>query len=85
MPASYRVMVATAISGGVLAFAVALFSGRLYLTLRNTMSLFFFHARHGLKEHPNVNLNNPKAARMPYGLAFAAGTLYWSLVPVLWR
>ncbi len=84
-PASYRVMVATAISGGILAVLVALFTGRLYVTLRNIVSVMFFHARHGLKEHPVVTLNNPKAARMPYGLAFAAGTLYWSLVPVLWR
>lgn len=85
MPASLRVLIATGIAGGVLAFIIALFTGRLYLTVKNALSLFAFHGRHGLKEHPTVNLANPKAARMPYGLAFAAGTLYWSLVPVLWR
>ena len=84
-PASLRLMFATGIAGGILALAVALYSGRLYLLLKNTLSVVFFHARHGLKEHPALNLDNPKAARMPYGLAFAAGTIYCCLVPVLWR
>ena len=83
--ASFKVMTATAIAGGALAIVIMIFKGRVVETLRNTLHITIFHARHGLKEHPTVNLKNPKAARMPYGLAFALGTLYWSLVPVLWR
>jgi prepilin peptidase CpaA len=85
IPGSIRLMFATGIAGGILALAVAMFSGRLYLLMRNTVSVVFFHARHGMKEHPSLNLGNEKAARMPYGLAFAAGSLYCCLVPVLWR
>ena len=83
--ASFRVMAATAIAGGILAIVIMVFTGRVYETLKSTLNVALFHARHGLQSHPIVNLENPKAARMPYGLAFAVGTLYWSLVPVLWR
>ncbi len=82
---SLRVMYATAIAGGLLAIAVMIFRGRVRETFRNLLSITTFHARHGLQPHPDVNLQNPRAARMPYGLAFALGTLYWSLSPVLWR
>jgi len=46
-----------------------------------------FHAQQGLQTHPTVNLDNPGAVRMPYGLAFAAGTLYWAISTQLqlWR
>src|SRR6266478_426171 len=44
-----------------------------------------FHAQHGLQTHPTVNLDTPGAVRMPYGLAFAAGTLYWAVSTQLWR
>ena len=83
--ASFKVMFATAIAGGALAIAIMVFTGTVLKTLRNTIWVVFHHARYGLQTHPVVNLQNPKAARMPYGLAFAAGTLYWSLVPVFWR
>jgi prepilin peptidase CpaA len=83
--ASFRVMFATAIAGGLLAIVIMVFTGRVRETLGNTFAVVFHHAHHGLNPHPMVNLQNPKAARMPYGLAFAAGTLYWSLVPVFWR
>jgi prepilin peptidase CpaA len=83
--AAVKVMFATGIAGGALAIVIMVFTGRVYLTLRNTLNVAFFHARHGLATHPIVNLQNEKAARMPYGLAFAVGTLYWMLSPVLWR
>jgi hypothetical protein len=37
-----------------------------------------------LQTHPELNLDNPTALRMPYGLAIAAGTLY-ALLLILWR
>jgi prepilin peptidase CpaA len=83
--ASFRVMFATAVAGGIIAIALMVVKGRTMETLRNTFSVAGFHAQHGLQTHPVVNLDNPTAIRMPYGVAFAAGTLYWSIFSVLGR
>jgi prepilin peptidase CpaA len=80
-----QVLFATALSGGVLAILYMALSGRVLNTLRSTFSVVGFHARHGMKVHPDINLDNPKAARLPYGMAFGAGTLYWATFSVLWR
>lgn len=77
--ASIQLMLAVAIAGGVLAVLHMLFKGRTAETLRNAMSVVRFHARHGLQPHPVANLQNPAAARMPYALAAAGGTLYWAI------
>jgi len=83
--ASWQVMFATAVAGGALAIVFMVLSGRIIETLRNTLWVVAFHAQHGLQTHPTVNLDNPGAVRMPYGLAFAAGTLYWAVFSQLWR
>jgi prepilin peptidase CpaA len=83
--ASLQVLFATAVSGGALAIVFMVVSGRVIETLRNTFWVAAFHAQHGLQTHPTVNLDNPGALRMPYGLAFAAGTLYWAAASQLWR
>ncbi|HEY6971869.1 MAG TPA: A24 family peptidase [Candidatus Angelobacter sp.] len=83
--AAWRVMFYTAVAGGALAILVMLFTGRMFKTLRSTLAVVGFHAVHGLRTHPVVNLDNPAAARMPYGVAFAAGTLYWAIFTHLWR
>ena len=82
---SLRVMFATAMAGAALALIVMIATGRVLQTLRSTLSVVGFHALRGLRTHPVVNLDNPAAVRMPYGLAFAAGTLYWSIFMHLWR
>lgn len=82
---SWQVLFTTALAGGVLAIFVMIFTGRVIHTLRSTLGVVGFHASHGLRIHPVVNLDNPSAARMPYGLAFAAGTLYWAVFMHLWR
>lgn len=82
---SPRLMFATAVAGGALAVVFIVASGRIIETLRNTLWVAAFHARHGLQTHPAINLDNPGAVRMPYGLAFAAGTLYWAVSTQLWR
>lgn len=82
---SLRVMFFTAVAGGALAILVMIFTGRVKQTLRSTLAVVGFHAMHGLRTHPVVNLDNPTAVRMPYGLAFAAGTLYWAVFMNLWR
>jgi prepilin peptidase CpaA len=83
--ASLRVLFATALAGAAMAILVMVFTGRVLRTLRSTLSVVGFHAAHGLRTHPEVNLDNPTAVRLPYGLAFAAGTLYWAVVSQVWR
>jgi prepilin peptidase CpaA len=70
------ILLGTGIAGGVLAFIYAAYRGRLRATLSNVGSVLKFHAWAGLQAHPELNLDNPNALRMPYGLAIAAGTLY---------
>jgi prepilin peptidase CpaA len=83
--AALQLMFATAVAGGCLATLVMLRSGQIVQTLRNTLGVLAFHVRHGLQTHPVTNLDNPTALRMPYGLAFAAGTLYWAFFLNSWR
>ena len=85
LSSSVQVMFATAMAGGALAVVYMVISGRVVQTLRNTVSVAGFHARHGLRAHPLVNLDNPAALRMPYGVAFAVGSLYWALITQSWR
>ena len=78
--ATAQVMFATALAGGALAVIFMVLSGRVIATLRNTLRVAGFHALHGLQVHPTVNLDNPAAVRMPYGLAFAVGTFCWAVL-----
>ena len=78
------VLLATAICGGVLAIVYAIYSRRIGATLRNVGSVLQFHAASGMQAHPEFNLDNPSALRMPYGLAIAAGTLY-AFLGTWWR
>jgi len=79
LPASFELMLAIAIAGGVLAVLQMLYARRTVETLRNTLSVIGFHARLGLQAHPVINLENPTAAKLPYALAAAGGTLYWAI------
>lgn len=81
---SWQVLFTTAMAGGALAILVMIFTGRVLQTLRSTLAVAGFHVVHGLRTHPVVNLDNPAAVRLPYGLAFAAGTLYWALFMRIW-
>jgi len=78
------VLLATAICGGVLAIAYALYRRRMWTTLKNVGTVVRFHAWAGVQPHPELNLDNPTALRMPYGLAIALGTLY-AFAAVCWR
>jgi prepilin peptidase CpaA len=83
--ASWQVMFFTALAGALLAIVVMVFTGRIRQTVRSTLAVVGFHVMHGLRTHPVVNLDNPGAARLPYGLAFAVGTLYWTISTEMWR
>jgi prepilin peptidase CpaA len=78
------VLLATAICGGVLAIVYAIYRRRMLTTLKNVGSVLRFHASAGVQSHPELNLDNPAALRMPYGLAIALGTLYM-FTSIWWR
>jgi len=78
------VLVATAMAGGVLALVYVFVRRSLGTTLRNVGSALRFHCWSGVKTHPELNLDNPSALRMPYGLAIATGTLY-AFLAMCWR
>ncbi len=64
----------TALAGGVMAVSLALYRGRLQQTIRNLWVLAIHHGTAGLVPHPELNLENTQALRLPYAVAIAAGT-----------
>jgi prepilin peptidase CpaA len=70
----------TALSGGAMAIILALSRGRLQQTILNVGLIAAHHSHHGLQAHPDLNLTNEDALRLPYALAIAGGgllTLYF--------
>jgi prepilin peptidase CpaA len=72
----HLVVIATAIAGGVFALAISFHHGRLRETLHNVGALLLHHGRRGLKSHPELNLSNAEALRLPFALPIAAGCLF---------
>ena len=70
------ILVASAIVGGILAVCYIVFCRHLFRTLLNTVRLIGHHLSFGLQPHLSLNIRQPSALRMPYGLAIALGTLY---------
>src|ERR1035437_3818442 len=64
-------LVLTALSGGVMALVLALACGRLQQTIMNVGELATHHSHEGLQPHPDLNLGNAAALRLPYALAIA--------------
>ncbi len=71
-----EIALASAIAGGVMAVGYMIYRRSIRATLVNVIHLLQFHWAHGAESHPDINLSNPSAARMPYGVAIAAGVLY---------
>lgn len=80
-----QVLIAIAIAGGILAIVYMVWHRRIVATLRNVAAVLQHHATAGIEQHPSVNLGNPRALRMPYGLAIAAGMVYWFTRVLYWR
>jgi prepilin peptidase CpaA len=80
-----NIIIATGIAGGVLALVYVAYRGQMRATLSNVGAVMKFHAWGGLQAHPELNLDNPAALRMPYGLAIAAGAVYTFVAPLLWK
>jgi prepilin peptidase CpaA len=68
-----EILVAIALTGGLFAVGLAAARGRLKATLANVGTLIHHHAVAGILPHPELNLHNPKALRLPYGVPIAVG------------
>ena len=69
-------IISTAVFGGVLALAIAIYHGRLRETFANAAAVLGHHSRHGFEPHPERNLTNTTALRLPFALPVAAGCLF---------
>ena len=81
LPNAASLLLCTAISGGVLALALAVRAGKLKQTLANVLVLTMHHRRHGLRAHPELNVLNNNALRLPYALAIASGCFLTVFLP----
>jgi prepilin peptidase CpaA len=67
-------LILTSLAGGVMAIGLALYHRRLKQTMVNMCELAVHHRTKGLAPHPDFNLDNAQALRLPYALAIAAGS-----------
>lgn len=68
------ILLASAIAGGFLAVGYMIYYRQAGRTLRNVGALARFHLASGVQPHPEINLSNAKALRIPYAVAIAVGT-----------
>jgi prepilin peptidase CpaA len=80
-----ELFLAVALAGGLFAVGIAIVRGRFKATLVNVGSLIHHHAVAGFLPHPDMNLGNPQALRIPYGLPIAAGCWIVLLVQMVPR
>lgn len=69
-------LVMMGIAGGVMALAWAFRGGYLRESLDGAGDLIAGAGKRGLRPHPELNLANPAARKMPYAPAIAIGTLF---------
>lgn len=79
------VIVVIALAGGVLALISTILNGHLLRTLRNIVQLVMYRLSSGLQPHPEMNVQVPSSARIPFGVAIAMGTLFCALNFAWWR
>ncbi len=77
---SLQIVLAAAIAGGILALIFSVWRRRLRTTFANIGDLLRFHVLLRGAVHPNLNLSNPEAVRMPYALPIAVGVAYTILM-----
>lgn len=78
-------MLASAISGGVLAAGALIVTHSVGRTLRNSGELVLHHMASGIQPHPTINVYQPGTLRVPFGLAIAMGTFYCAASGIWWR
>ena len=67
-------LILTSLAGGAMAVGLALYHRRLKQTMHNMCALVVHHGTVGLAPHPDFNLDNNQALRLPYALAIAVGS-----------
>jgi prepilin peptidase CpaA len=67
-------LILTSLAGGAMAVGLALYHRRLKQTMLNMCALVAHHGISGLAPHPDFNLDNAQALRLPYAMAIAAGS-----------
>jgi prepilin peptidase CpaA len=72
---SGEALVASCLCGGVMALVYMVVKKRAKKTLKNLGSLVQHHSIQGAEIHPELNLSNPEAIKMPYGVAIALGAI----------
>ncbi len=70
-----EILILTVLAGAAMGITLALFRGRLRQTVLNVVTLVQHHVSEGLTEHPEFNLNQPSALRVPYAIPIAVGCL----------
>jgi prepilin peptidase CpaA len=70
------ILLAAALSGGVLALIYMIADGSVSRTLRNCATLVRHHFRFGPRPHPQINVQESGTTRVPFGVAIAVGTLF---------
>ena len=75
LPSASSLLLYTVLSGGLLGLMLAIRRGQLRQTVANVLVLTSHHSRNGLQPHPDLNVLNTRALRLPYALAIAAGTI----------
>ena len=70
------VLVVALIVAGVMALVMVIYKRRLGQTLRNIGHLLFAFAR-GRPGDPAISLDNPHAAKVPFGVAFAVAAILY--------
>jgi prepilin peptidase CpaA len=64
----------TSLAGGVMAIGLALYRRKIKQTVMNMYALAVHHGTNGLAPHPDLNLDNAQALRLPYAIAIATGS-----------
>lgn len=79
-----QALIVCTLFGGLMAICYVIARKRYRTTFLNLLSLVRFHAKAGVTPHPELNLANPEALRMPYGLAIAFGS-FAPLAVTVWK
>jgi prepilin peptidase CpaA len=66
-------LLVTAFSGAAIGLALAIRRRQLRQTMRNVGSILLHHGREGLTPHPELNVSNPQALRLPFAIPIATG------------
>ncbi|MGH9775079.1 MAG: A24 family peptidase [Candidatus Acidiferrales bacterium] len=74
------VLLATIFLSGLLALAQVIWKQQLFQTLRNLWELLQGFFVYGLRPHPELNLEDPAASTVPFGVAAAFATVacFWA-------